>query len=132
MTDPERIGALEARVADLEGRLQRLTRSPWESFSAREIRLVDSEGVVKGEWRLLAGESEPRLALYGEGGKPRVVLSVTHEGEPTVALVDHHGRNRAALGTKDNAVFLSLRTPEGDRQLELRLDQDGATGLVAS
>lgn len=130
MTDPERIAALEARVADLEGRLQHLTRTPWESFSAREIRLVDSDGTLKGEWRLLAGEAEPRLALYGEGGKPRVVLSVTHDGEPTVALVDHHGRSRASLGTKENAVFLSLRSPDGDRSLELRLDPQGMTGLA--
>ncbi len=129
MTDPERIVALEARVADLEGRLERLARGPWETLSTRELRLVDSEGRLKGEWRLLAGEAEPRFALYGEGGKPRVVLSVTHDGEPTLALVDAQGHSRAALGTKENAVFLTLRAPDGERTLDLRLDPAGVTGL---
>ena len=132
MEDSQRIAALESRVADLEGRLEKLARTPWESFSTRELRLVDSEGVLKGEWRLLAGERESRLALYGEGGKQRVVLSVTHDGEPMIGLVDQQGRSRAALGTRANSAFLALRTPDGEHALELVMDPELKSGMTLS
>lgn len=64
---------------------------------ARAFRLVDAEGVVRGEWQV-DGEGAARLSLMDTRREPRLNLAVLESGFPGLALINEAGQRRAVLG----------------------------------
>ena len=64
---------------------------------ARSFRLVDADGVERGEWGIDA-DGNTRLSLLDERRQPRLNLTVLQSGSPGMALISDSGQRRAVLG----------------------------------
>lgn len=71
--------------------------------STGEIRLLGSDGAVRGRWAIMPDGSQ-RLALMDDRGAERMRLTLLGNGSPGVSLADSRGEGR---------VVLSLEAGEG-------------------
>ncbi|MEE8169672.1 MAG: hypothetical protein V3T70_03915 [Phycisphaerae bacterium] len=102
-----------------------------EAFEAREFRLVDRKGRVRG--RLAMNDKElPELILADPNGKFRLVLAIKEDGHPRIQLRDRDGlKSRAALSMlSDGRPFLSFYDSQGRTRVALGLGAGEAPGFV--
>ena len=78
--------------------------------SGPELRLADENGKARAE--LIACKDGPVLALSDENGKARVGLSVVKDG-PGLVMLDENGKTRAFLNTAKNMPGLVMLDENG-------------------
>lgn len=121
----DRISRLERQLATLEKRLEEMLQGQ-RVVTAQEFRLEDEKGALRGEWRVQGGNSEPRLALYGHDGQARVTVTVTLDGQPSLAFVDAQGRRRILLQAGEQGSQVALLDAEGRPRAALEVPLSGA------
>jgi hypothetical protein len=107
--------------------------------TAREIRLVDGNGRLRGQWAF-STEGTPGLWLFDANGKNRLNLGLYADGNPSIVLNDIDGatakgvfrlagQGRAPVLVLKNAardrIILGMDLPTGDDPAMVYFEKDG-------
>ncbi len=114
--------SIEERLAALEQQIARLSGAPGVSIDAREFRVVDESGAVRG--RLAVTPRGPLLTLFDEAGSLRAELLVSKEG-PGLTLSDPEEGTRVWLGATNDAARLALADGQGKQRAFLGVGKSG-------
>lgn len=91
-------GAILAVVAVAPDTLTVVGLRQGESLvEAHGFRLVDSNGIRRGEW-WVDDDGAARLSLLDQQGRPRLNVTVLQSGSPGISLMDNSGMRRAVIG----------------------------------
>jgi hypothetical protein len=99
-------------------------------LDVRRLRIVDAQGIARGEWTVDDNGSS-RLSVLDMRGRPRLNLSVLQNGYPGLALVNEAGQRRAVLGSlPDQTTTLVFADGQGVPRAVLGLTGADAANLV--
>lgn len=115
------IGALLAVVLALFS----LRSPPPGTITAREVVLIDDQGVTRGRWHV-TGLGAAELSLADAGGSPLMALSAS-EDNVTVTFTDPQGRQRARLSAVEGATSLHLTAGAQAATVRVAADEAGLT-----
>lgn len=129
------VSQLLRRLGRLEREVQALLEtagSPTtvtEEMRARRVVLTDDEGKPAALFGVVDGAV--RIELNDRRGELRVVLAISDEGRPVLALLSSHGKGGIALGVgADGSSGLEITDGHGNVRSDLRVEADGGARLA--
>jgi hypothetical protein len=99
-------------------------------LDVRRLRILDAQGLPRGEWSVDESGSS-RLSILDMRGRPRLSMTVLQSGFPGLALVNDAGQRRAVLGVlPDQTTTLVFADAQGVPRAVLGLTHADAANLV--
>lgn len=100
------------------------------SLRAREVVLVDGNGIERGRWAV-DDEGAVRLVLSDPAGVDRMKMSVRSDGEQGLAMADGEGLNRIVLShLADRSSTLAFADAAGTTRAVLGMSGGEAASLL--
>ncbi len=143
----ERLRRLEEERAGLGRRLRRVRaialgavvlaggmlalgmRAPNDVVQAKRFVLASEDG-TKVRAELKSRDGSPRLALYDDAGKGRLVFAVSKSGVPLVNFTDADGSTRLAIALgKSGAPSLTMLDQWKTSRVQFGMSEGGASAL---
>jgi hypothetical protein len=101
-----------------------------EVLTAREVQLKDTQGVVRGTWRIL-DDGTTSFIMNDVNAIGRLKLTVLDNGGAGLAFTDGHGRSRVVLSLlPDMTGTLAFADETGGTRAAIGLTPDGSASAA--
>ena len=100
-------------------------------ISAEKFMVLDTDGIPRGMFGVLADGASVGMMFTDLGGTARLEVSVDPDGSPRVAMMDDQQRLRAEIGMNaDGSARVVLADPSEVARASLSVNNDGAAQLA--
>ena len=100
-------------------------------ISAEKFMVLDTDGIPRGMFGVLADGASVGMMFTDLGGTARLEVSVDPDGSPRVAMMDDQQRLRAEIGMSDDgSARIVLADPSEVARASLSVNNEGAAQLA--